>query len=105
LVDLLVHEQDIRIQLGQSKPMPVDALRLVFSSWDPGKSNIGERVVGIGGRVKGLQFTANDLGITKGQGLAIEGNAQDILLAVTGRSGSIAKLRGGGVELLKSRLS
>lgn len=104
LADLLVHEQDIRIPLGHPKNIPLDKLHLVFTHWHPTKFNFGERITGLSNRVKDLEFIVSDLGISKGNGSQIAGNAQDVLLAIAGRSVSISNLRGSGVTILHNRL-
>lgn len=104
LVDLLVHEQDIRVPLGHLKPMPLDSLRLIFSHWEPQDYNLGEKITGVSRRVRGLQFVISDLSLTKGTGLTVVGNAEDILLAVTGRPTAIPKLQGEGTRVLEERL-
>jgi len=104
LVDTLVHEQDIRMALGHPKVMNSDSLKLIYTQWRPEEYNIGEKLTGLAGRVKGLQFTITDLEISRGDGATVIGSAHDILLAVVGRKVSIDKLSGVGAEALKSRL-
>jgi len=105
LVDLLVHEQDIRIPLGKPKDMDMDSLKLIFSHWEPGKYNFGEKITGLDERLKGLQFVITDLSVIKGDGAEVNGNAHDILLAATGRSVAVSQLSGVGADILKQRLS
>lgn len=104
VVDLLVHEQDIRIPLNQPAKMPSVPLQLVFAHWQPEKYNLGEKLTGISYRIKGLQFQATDLGIVKGDGAAIKGSAQDILMAASGRKIGLRGLTGPGTDILKERL-
>jgi uncharacterized protein (TIGR03083 family) len=104
LVDLVVHEQDIRVPLGQSKRMRLQDLELIFSHWEPAAYNFGEKITGVANRVKNLEFVAADIGITKGKGAIVEGSAQDILLAITGRQEALRLLHGEGVAVLRSRL-
>jgi hypothetical protein len=80
LVDLLVHEQDIRIPLGQPRDMPLELLELIFENWELTDFNIGERLTKIASRAKGMQLTATDINITKGTGMTVEGRAQDAIL-------------------------
>lgn len=102
LADLLVHEQDIRVPLRRPKDIPLESLKLIFSHWEPMDFNFGEKITGIAKRVEGLQFIATDIGITKGKGAVVEGNAQDILLAITGRVVSLKRLNGDGVAVLSN---
>lgn len=104
LTDLLIHEQDIRIPLGHIKPIAPDSLRLIFSNWEPGTYNMGERIAGLPGRLKGLKFTITDLNMTKGNGNEVIGSASDILHAIVGRTITLDRLEGDGVNILKKRL-
>jgi uncharacterized protein (TIGR03083 family) len=103
LADTLIHEQDIRIPLGDPSSMSLDALRLLFSHWQPGHSNIGEKITGIPARTTGIAFHAVDINVKYGSGLMVTGSAQDILMAMTGRPGALKNLRGPGVAVLSSR--
>ena len=104
LVDLLVHEQDIRIALGDQRHMPTKPLRLIFSNWIPADYNFGEKITGVADRVKGLKFVANDLDLTVGSGDEVIGSAHDILLAITGRRAALSTLTGEGSKLLIKRI-
>jgi uncharacterized protein (TIGR03083 family) len=104
LVDLLVHEQDIRIPLDQKQDIDMESLRLIFTHWEPKEYNLGERITGIATRISGLKFIMTDLNITKGEGLEIIGKAQDVLLTVVGRTVALDKLNGNGLAVLKNRL-
>lgn len=102
LIDLLVHEQDIRIPLGDTKLIDTAKLELIFGAWQPDEFNYGEKLIGLEPRVKGLKFVITDLKIKKGQGSEVIGTAQDILLAITGRSAALDRLDGPGVNILKA---
>lgn len=103
LADLLIHEQDIRVPLGNPRKMPSDVLKEIFTHWEPTKSNLGEKISGVGARVKGIKFILTDLDLTRGEGQEVYGSAQDILLAIAGRIAGPIKLEGDGAETLKSR--
>ncbi len=105
LSDLLIHEQDIRIALMHTRPMPKSALRLIFSHWEPEQYNLGEKITGVADRVKGLRFVATDIDIIVGSGEEVRGSAQDILLAITGRQVAKDALSGTGSALLFKRNS
>ncbi len=105
LADLLVHEQDIRIALGDTWQMPKEPLRLIFSHWEPSNYNFGEKITGVAGRVKNLSFVAEDLEITVGVGDEVRGSAQNILLAITGRRVALDHLSGSGSKILIDRIS
>jgi uncharacterized protein (TIGR03083 family) len=104
LSDLLIHEQDIWLPLNHVKTMPTDSLRLLFTHWEPTKFNLGERITGIAARVKGLEFFIEDLDMIKGNGSAVMGQAEDIIMTVAGRKSSLQQLRGNGAVILRQRL-
>lgn len=104
LADALVHEQDIRMALGDHNAIPDDLLVLIFSHWQPGHYNIGERITGIKKRTRGICFIADDIDMKYGDGLVVRGTAQDVLMAIAGRPLVLGRLRGEGHALLTSRL-
>lgn len=105
LVELMIHEQDIRIPLLHVSPMDHDYLRLVFKHWQPRNFNLGEKITGLAGRVNGLGFTLTDLKMSVGDGTEVIGTAQNVLMAVAGRKVTLDQLTGEGTAILKSRLA
>ena len=104
LVDLLVHEQDIQRGLGRLKAMPTDAVKLIFSHWQPKDFNFGERITGVQNRVQGLSFRASDITAQVGSGPEVSGPSDDILMVMLGRQSATKTLHGNGLALLCSRL-
>ncbi len=104
LVDLLIHEQDIRIPLNHPKDIDSELLNLIFTHWEPVEFNLGEKITGVSGRTKGLRFVIDDLHMIRGTGdLDVIGNAQDILLAISGRKVTLDRLSGQGAAILRDR--
>ena len=97
-VDILVHGQDIAIPLHRALPMPVnDAAVAAARVWQM-------RFFGARKRMHGIQLVADDVAWSRSDGLLIEGPIEPILLALTGRSAGLNRLRGPGVEVLARRL-
>ncbi|URM98033.1 maleylpyruvate isomerase family mycothiol-dependent enzyme [Actinomadura madurae] len=98
LMDLLVHGQDIARPLERHHPVPIElavpALAYVTAS----------RFHGGSGRVAGLTLVTTDADWWSGLGPQVRGNAEDLLLAVSGRPAGLAGLTGPGAELLAARL-
>ncbi|WP_167857909.1 maleylpyruvate isomerase family mycothiol-dependent enzyme [Mycobacterium sp. DL99] len=98
LIECLIHQQDIRRPLGQSRSIPADALlaSLAFARISP--------VIGGGRRTRGLRLIADDLGWSAGRGPEIRGPGEALLLAMTGRVEAVAgELQGPGVAHLCGR--
>lgn len=53
--------------------------------------------------VAGLKLRASDIGWTHGDGPAVEGPGEAIVLAATGRKAALADLEGDGVAVLRER--
>jgi hypothetical protein len=54
-------------------------------------------------RAKGLAFEATDVEWRHGEGAAVRGPGEAILMAVCGRRASLDELEGPGVEILAAR--
>ncbi len=53
----------------------------------------------------GLRFEANDIDWAHGSGPAVSGNAEALLLAITGRTTALGHLSSDGVSTLRGRLA
>lgn len=101
LTDILVHGQDIRRPLGLSRRIPesplLAALRFLTE----------QRTVGFvaKGVLSGLSWQATDLDWSHGTGPAVQGPAEALLLAITGRPAALPDLQGEGTPTLKTRLT
>lgn len=100
-LDHLVHNQDIRRPTGMGRTIPTDrlvrALELVRSEgtpmFNPKKT------------VRGLRLVASDAGWSGGDGPAVEGPGEAIVMAAAGRRAAVEDLSGEGAEILRARLS
>jgi uncharacterized protein (TIGR03083 family) len=100
LTDLQVHGQDMRRPLGLPHGLQLERLRVSLDFL------VGGHAVGFAPRrrLADLHFEATDLGWTWGEGPAIEGPAEALVLAMTGRKVALTELDGPGVRILRSRL-
>jgi uncharacterized protein (TIGR03083 family) len=101
LTDLLIHGLDIRWPLGLARSIPDERLRtsLTFLTATPARGFVAKGALG------GLRFEATDLDWAHGSGPAVRGDAETLLLAVTGRAPALARLDGDGLATLRGRLS
>ncbi|MGH3766414.1 MAG: maleylpyruvate isomerase family mycothiol-dependent enzyme [Pseudonocardiaceae bacterium] len=98
LTDGLIHHQDIRRPLGLSRDIPGDRMLCVlqFARTAP--------TIGAAKRIRGLTLIATDLDWTAGNGPAVEGPAEALLMALAGRPGAVAALSGPGQRILADRV-
>jgi hypothetical protein len=101
LTDLLVHGLDIRLPLRLARDIPGNRLRTALTFVTGGAATgIVAR-----GAVSGLRFEARDLDWAHGSGPVVSGDAEALLLAVTGRTTAFGRLGGDGVATLRARLA
>lgn len=99
VVDHVIHHIDITRPLGRPTTTSPEARRVAL-----------DKIVTLGGfvrakgRAKGLSFVATDLDWSWGSGPTVTGPAEDLLLALSGRSVGLAALSGPGVGTLGARL-
>lgn len=98
LLDRLVHHQDIRRPLGRPRTIPAERLVAVLDA----TPRLGS-VFGAKRRTKGLRFDATDVDWSWGDGPAIEGPGEAILMAMLGRTAALDDLAGPGLEQLRRR--
>jgi uncharacterized protein (TIGR03083 family) len=99
LLDVLVHSQDIAIPLGREHPMPVVAARAAADRvWRRSFPFHARR------RLGGLRLRATDTDWAVGAGDEVAGAMADLLLVLTGRSATLPRLTGPGVEQLQDRV-
>jgi uncharacterized protein (TIGR03083 family) len=98
LTDGLIHHQDIRRPLGLPRHIPAERLlcTLQFARTAP--------TIGAKKRIRGLTLTATDLDWSTGSGLAVEGPAEALLMAMAGRHGITDELSGPGRQTLADRI-
>jgi uncharacterized protein (TIGR03083 family) len=100
LTDLQVHGQDMRRPLGLPHGLLTDRLEVSLNFLT------GGRAVGFTPkrRIAGLRLVATDLAWSWGTGAELEGPAEALMMALTGRGVALDELDGPGVAILGSRL-
>jgi uncharacterized protein (TIGR03083 family) len=101
LTDLLVHGLDIRWPLGLQREIPEERLRksLTFLTAAAAGPVVAK------GTLDGLRFEAEDIVWAHGSGPTVSGDAEAILLAISGRTTALGHLGGDGVSTLRGRLA
>jgi uncharacterized protein (TIGR03083 family) len=101
LTDILLHDYDIRVPLRIDRTMPEDRLWVAFQHLaakpSPGYS--------MGSRLANLRLEALDTGWTAGTGPVVRGDAEPLVLAMSGRDVGFEGLEGDGVPLLRERVA
>lgn len=103
MTDVLVHGLDICWPLGIDREVPVPAER-----WSTALTFLTTRAAQglvVKSAMDGLRFEARDVGWDHGDAPTVRGNADALLLALTGRATALEHLRGDGVATLRSRAS
>ncbi|GAB3272008.1 maleylpyruvate isomerase family mycothiol-dependent enzyme [Sinomonas notoginsengisoli] len=96
LLDVLVHTQDIAIPLGLEHRMPVDAAAACADQvWRVAFPFNARR------RLAGFGLRATDVDWQSGNGPAVEGPMEALLLLLTGRRAWLSRLAGPGSASLK----
>ncbi len=98
LLDRLTHHQDIRRALGHTRTVPQDRLLAALDATPKLGSVFGARK-----RTKGLQFVATDLDWSWGEGPAVRGPGEALLMAMLGRRDALKDLEGPGLATLSAR--
>ena len=98
LTELVVHSSDIAEGVGRPFALPADDY---VAALDHLKSV--QPVFGAKKRIAGLTLRATDTSWSTGTGPAVEGSAQQLLLAVAGRRAALDQLTGDGVATLRAR--
>ena len=98
LCDGTIHHQDIRRPLGLARQIPADRMHvtLEFAKTAP--------LIHSKKRIKGLTLVATDLDWRTGDGPAVEGRAESLLMALAGRRGVTDELTGPGLPTLVDRI-
>lgn len=104
LDDLYVHARDIRRPLGLVAPatsptLDAEVLTTILATL------AGDRGLAVPRRIAGLRLVATDVEWSHGAGPEVEGPAEALALAMTGRPAALPELTGPGVGTLTARLS
>ena len=101
LADVLLHDYDVRVPLGIARTVPEDRLWVAFRHLAarpaPGYA--------MGSRLADLRLEAVDTGWSYGSGPVVRGNAEPLLLAMSGRSTGFDALDGDGLPVLRQRVT
>lgn len=100
LTDLIVHGQDMRRPLGLSREFDEQSMRAVLDFLASPAATRGFTGKGV---LDGLRLEATDLGWVHGRGPVVAGDAEALVLALTGRPIAYPELSGDGVEMLLER--
>ncbi|RAX48808.1 DinB family protein [Arthrobacter sp. AQ5-05] len=98
LADGMIHHQDIRRPLGMPRQIPVDRLLRVLAM-TPGNPRLAPWRW-----IRGLRLVATDMDFAHGKGPEAAGTGEALLMAMAGRRGIAAELRGPGQPILAGRL-
>ncbi len=100
LTDIIAHGQDIRRALGTTTTFGADRLSTVLDFVVTKKATRGFTKKGV---VDGLRLEATDIGWSHGDGPAVTGPGEALLMSVLGRSIANAELSGDGLDTLRTR--
>lgn len=101
LTDLLVHGLDIRWPLELPRRIPEERLQksLTFLTTGPANGLVAKNAL------NGLRIEATDTHWVHGSGPTVSGDAETLLLAMTGRASALSHLHGDGAAIMRDRLS
>ena len=97
---LMIHQQDIRRPLAIPRTIPAERVIAVL---DHGLTRLGDLNLGTRKRAAGLKLVATDIDWSHGEGPAVRGTAEAILMALAGRKAALSELTGDAVEQLSAR--
>jgi uncharacterized protein (TIGR03083 family) len=99
LIDLLVHGGDMRLPLGLPMPAEADLAVEAMDYLAKGTPGLVPK-----SRLAGLQLVSVDLDRSWREGAPVEGELNDLLMAVCGRRAVLKRLDGPGAKLLAERI-
>jgi uncharacterized protein (TIGR03083 family) len=99
LLDRLVHHQDIRRALGHHRHVPAERLVACLDATPRLGSVFGARR-----RTRGLRFEATDVAWSWGDGPAVRGPGEALLLTMLGRPAPLGELEGAGADVFRERV-
>jgi len=97
LCDTLVHQQDIRRPLGMPRTIPGDRLLAVADHL------AANRIYKVPKRIAGVRLRMTDHDWSTGDGLAVEGPGEAVVMAMIGRGAALDDLAGEGLATLRAR--
>ena len=98
LTDNMIHQQDIRRVLDAPRTIPPERLRVAldFTRYSP--------TIRGAWTVRGLRLVATDLGWSHGDGPAVDGPGEALLMAMAGRKDALKDLSGAGAATIAHRI-
>lgn len=98
LAELCLHVTDIAEAVGKPFALPPEHYVAVLDLYKTNKSTFGCQA-----RIEGLRLNATDTSWSTGDGPLVEGTAQMLASAMTGRRQALAHLSGPGVKVMSQR--
>lgn len=98
LVETLVHSGDISEGAGRPLAFPANHYAVGLDHMKDMQAGVGCKK-----RIAGLRLQATDADFSHGDGPLVEGPAQFLALAITGRQPALDHLSGDGVDVLRAR--
>ncbi|MGL5826584.1 MAG: maleylpyruvate isomerase family mycothiol-dependent enzyme [Nocardioides sp.] len=98
LSDLVVHSVDIARAIGKPLTLPTEHYLMALDHM-----KTVQPVLGCKKRIAGLELRTTDAAWSTGEGPLVQGPADLVLAAMTGRRAALSGLTGPGVEVLASR--
>lgn len=98
IAEMVCHGADVRRPLGLRRLVPESVL---VAAADFLRT---DRVTGTKRRIEGLRLSATDSEWSVGDGPALEGPLESLIVAMAGRSDPMSELAGEGVPVLRSRI-
>jgi uncharacterized protein (TIGR03083 family) len=103
LSELVIHQQDVRRPLGMMRSIRADLLSVVLD-FGIARSALTSTMASSRRRSKGLRLVAPDIDWWAGRGPEVRGPGEAILMALNGRTGTMADLTGDGTHMLAARI-
>ena len=100
LGEVVVHGADVRRPLGLEHLVDPNALIACLDLYKAANFPVGTKK-----RIAGLHLVAPDVGWSHGDGPEVSGPGLELLLVMTGRSGTFEALQGDGLPILHDRLT
>jgi uncharacterized protein (TIGR03083 family) len=100
-IDHLIHNQDIRRPTDTPRTVPTERLVRALDV----VPSVATPFFAPKKHVAGLRLVATDVEWSHGDGPAVEGPGEAILMAAAGRTAALDDLKGDGVDTLRSRIS
>ena len=98
LEDIVIHQIDIRLPLGQRRTVSHDRMKLVADYLDGNNFYVGKKLV------RGLRLRATDADWTSGAGPTVSGPIEALALTLSGRFVMLDQLEGDGLPTIQARI-